>query len=120
MEVKPWPGGPEQDKGRAMLQQQDQQLNSTANAGTRHTDVSSYELVLDYMYGNVRTSEVFIAEFICSASSMPVMRYQSVECSVNSGTSLRAPEAQLQPLLTKLPVQMARQQAQYEAGMKQA
>jgi hypothetical protein len=103
MEVHPWPDSPDQAKQRATLQQQDRQLNSVGG-GARHTDLNSYELVLEYMRGSVKTSQVFVAEFKCSSSTMSAVRYQSEECTVNNASTLRAPEAQMQSLLKTIPV----------------
>ena len=113
-EVRPWPSNANQDKERAMLQEQDRQANSQFGPGSRHSELNNYELVLDFMRGNVRTSEVFIAEFVCTSSSMAAMNYRSTECTVNNGGTLRAPEAQLQSLVSTFPVH-ANRTAEWDA-----
>ncbi len=97
-EVHPLPDMSDMAKERAAAEENDRRLSQRGTMS--HTEVRMMLLGFDSMRGGVHTLEGFIGRFHCTQTNYGNTHLQTMECQIEQAIDLRAPETQMQSMLS--------------------
>ena len=82
---------------RAEAQQTDRQLSRGGTVS--HTEITRLLIGFETMHGGAPVLEGFLGQFRCTQTNFSATHLQTVECFLDDGTTLRAPESQMSNLI---------------------
>ncbi len=82
---------------RAEAQQIDRQLSRGGTVS--HTEITRLLIGFETMHAGSPVLEGFLGQFRCTQTNFSATHLQTVECFLNNGTTLRAPESQMSNLI---------------------